>query len=371
MPKSLTVANPHYSSLPHLHARLVASKRILALCGAGLSASSGLPTFRGAGGLWRNHAATSLATPQAFRSDPGLVWLFYAYRRHMALKAKPNAGHMALRELARVVAAGGDEGKNFLCLSQNVDGLHQRAGHTAEEGLRLLHGSLFDLKCERCDWVEGGNYDDPLCESLKAASEDGVGLERLLDPETELARIPRGELPHCPRCKTGLQRPGVVWFGEQLDQEMLSGVDRWIARGEVDMVFVVGTSAVVHPAAGYVDKARGGGTSVVVVNIDAESSETLGELGERDFAFAGDAAKVLPKLLEPVIGRLAGEVFPQQTNNPTTTIIKMMSSGSRAAMAQKEKERAAAAARVKAKEGMKGQELNGQNRPWQGKGKGK
>ncbi|KAB5583103.1 putative SIR2 family histone deacetylase [Coniochaeta sp. 2T2.1] len=302
-------ANPHYSSLPHLHARLLASKRILALCGAGLSASSGLPTFRGAGGLWRNHAATSLATPQAFRSDPGLVWLFYAYRRHMALKARPNAGHLALRELARVAAEKGEE---FVCLSQNVDGLHQRAGHTAEQGLRLLHGSLFDVKCERCDWVERGNYDDPLCESLKAANEDGVGLERLLDPETELARIPREELPHCRECKTGLQRPGVVWFGEQLDQEMLSGVDRWIAQGEVDMVFVVGTSAVVHPAAGYVDKARGRGTSVVVVNIDAESSETLGGLAERDFAFAGDAAEVLPKLLEPVIGRLEGEVFVRE-----------------------------------------------------------
>ena len=223
----------------------------------------------------------------------------------MALKAKPNAGHLALRELARVA---GQKGKDFLCLSQNVDGLHQRAGHTSEEGLRLLHGSLFDVKCERCDWVERGNYADPLCESLKAASED-VGLDKLLDPETELARIPREELPHCPKCKTGLQRPGVVWFGEQLDQEMLWGVDRWIAKGEVDLVLVVGTSAVVHPAAGYVDEARGKGTSVVVVNIDAESGETLGELGERDFAFAGDAAEVLPRLLNPVIGRLEGERF--------------------------------------------------------------
>ena len=89
--------------------------RILALCGAGLSAASGLPTFRGAGGLWRNHEATSLASPDAFRNDPALVWLFYSWRRHMALKAKPNRGHYALAELAK-------KKDEFMCLTQNVDG---------------------------------------------------------------------------------------------------------------------------------------------------------------------------------------------------------------------------------------------------------
>ena len=89
--------------------------RILALCGAGLSAASGLPTFRGAGGLWRNHEATSLASPDAFRNDPALVWLFYAWRRHMALKAKPNRAHYALAELAK-------KKEEFMCLTQNVDG---------------------------------------------------------------------------------------------------------------------------------------------------------------------------------------------------------------------------------------------------------
>lgn len=297
-------ANPFYNSLPAFHARLLTARRILALCGAGLSASSGLPTFRGAGGYWRNHEATALATPEAFAADPGLVWLFYAYRRHMALGARPNAGHRALAELAR---KGRGRGKgqgevDFLCLSQNVDGLHQRAGHDAER-LRLLHGSLFDLKCHRCDWVERGNFDDPLCDSLRAASED-VGLERLLDPKEELAGIPREELPHCPKCKIGLQRPGVVWFGESLDAEMLREVDRWIDEDEVDVVLVIGTSAVVQPAAGYVYEAQGPGTSIVTVNLDAENVEALAELGPRDFAFAGDAAELLPKLLEPVIGRM-------------------------------------------------------------------
>ena len=94
---------------------LKASNRILALCGAGLSASSGLPTFRGAGGIWRNHEATSLATPEAFEADPALVWQFYSYRRHMALNAKPNPAHFALAELAR-------KRPNFVTLTQNVDG---------------------------------------------------------------------------------------------------------------------------------------------------------------------------------------------------------------------------------------------------------
>lgn len=294
-------ANPSYNSLPAFHARLRSARRVLALCGAGLSAGSGLPTFRGAGGYWRDHEATALATPSAFAADPGLVWLFYAYRRHMALKARPNAGHRALAELARV-GGGGEGGVDFLCLSQNVDGLHQRAGH--EEGrLRLLHGSLFDLKCERCDWTERGNFDDPISERLRPASED-LGLDRLLDPKGEVARIPREELPHCPKCGTGLKRPGVVWFGESLDGEMLKGVNRWIHEDEVDVVLVIGTSAVVHPAAGYVYKAQGPSTSIVTVNLDAENRENLRELGPRDFAFAGDAAELLPKLLEPIIGRM-------------------------------------------------------------------
>ena len=100
------------------HEHLTSSKRILALLGAGLSASSGLPTFRGAGGLWRTHDAMDLATPEAFDNDPGLVWQFYSYRRHMALKARPNRAHYALAELGKRKG-----GEGFTCLSQNVDGM--------------------------------------------------------------------------------------------------------------------------------------------------------------------------------------------------------------------------------------------------------
>jgi len=105
------------SDVSKFHEVLTSSKRIMALCGAGLSAASGLGTFRGAGGMWRNHRATSLATPEAFENDPGLVWLFYSYRRHKALQAKPNAGHYALTELSKKLP-------DFITLTQNVDGMN-------------------------------------------------------------------------------------------------------------------------------------------------------------------------------------------------------------------------------------------------------
>jgi NAD-dependent SIR2 family protein deacetylase len=118
------------------HALLSKSRRVLSLLGAGLSASSGLPTFRGPGGMWRTHEATALATPQAFAQDPALVWRFYSYRRHMALGVEPNLAHYALSELAKRMSG-------FMTLSQNVDGLDQRASHPRAQ-LQLLHGSLFE-----------------------------------------------------------------------------------------------------------------------------------------------------------------------------------------------------------------------------------
>lgn len=296
---------PKYNDVSAFHEKLARSKRILAVCGAGLSAASGLPTFRGAGGLWRNHRATDLATPSAFVKDPGLVWLFYAYRRHMALNATPNAGHFALAALAR-------KNSNFLCLSQNVDNLHPRAGHPSEQ-IKLLHGSLFDVKCidlneedgEGCGWIQHDNFDDPFCPALAAAAED-VEPDKtlpLLDPDHELAEIPVSEIPKCPQCSNGLQRPGVVWFDESLDGNMLDAIDAWIKQDVVDIVLVIGTSAVVYPAAGYAGQARSGSTSVVTINLEAELPQNLAKLKKNDFAFAGDAAVLLPKLLEPVIGQ--------------------------------------------------------------------
>ncbi|KAJ4385786.1 hypothetical protein N0V93_010217 [Gnomoniopsis smithogilvyi] len=184
------------TSIEEVQGLIRKSNRIIALCGAGLSVASGLPTFRGTGGLWRNHEPTSLATPDAFRKDPALVWLFYAWRRHMALKAQPNPAHIALAHLARVK-------DNFLCLTQNVDGLSARAGHPKAK-LRSLHGNILDMKCfnDCCDFFEEDNRDDPLCPALRAASAVDTPADQglpLLDPTLPVPEIDIKDLPHCPK----------------------------------------------------------------------------------------------------------------------------------------------------------------------------
>ncbi|KAI1865353.1 uncharacterized protein JN550_008401 [Neoarthrinium moseri] len=276
------------------------SNRILALCGAGLSVASGLPTFRGAGGLWREFESTSLATPEAFEDDPGLVWLFYAWRRHLALKAKPNAGHYALAELAK-------KKENFLCLTQNVDGLSPRAGHP-ESAIRMLHGNLLDITCyNKCGYVERNATRDPVCPSLAAAAEDYPPgqLSPLLDPSVDLATIKPEDLPQCPDCKrrgkTALLRPGVVWFGESLPDGMLLEVDNWLYKDPVDVMLVIGTSAAVYPAAGYTNKAKRRGAVVAVINPDPQAKSGL---DGKDFFFQGGADEFLPELFEDVIGKL-------------------------------------------------------------------
>ncbi|KAG6049384.1 hypothetical protein E4U17_006847 [Claviceps sp. LM77 group G4] len=291
---------PPHNDVEAFHEVLRSSRRILALCGAGLSASSGLPTFRGPGGYWRNHDATKLATMRAFMTDPGLVWLFYGYRRHSCLRAQPNAGHRALAALAKT-------NSDFLCLTQNVDDLSQRANHPPGQ-LFPLHGSLFDIKCttEDCDWVQRGNMDDPFCPALAAASEDppeGKTLP-LLDPYHRIKHVSEEDLPRCPKCKTGLQRPGVVWFGESLDSHIVDQINDWINVDNIDLMLVVGTSAQVYPAAGYIAKARLHGARIVTINPEAEDEAEMHKVRPGDFAFGADAATCLPKLLEPIIGKM-------------------------------------------------------------------
>ncbi|KAF2837608.1 DHS-like NAD/FAD-binding domain-containing protein [Patellaria atrata CBS 101060] len=286
---------------------LKSSKRVMALCGAGLSAASGLPTFRGAGGLWRTHDAISLATPEAFRINPSLVWQFYNYRRHMALNVKPNPAHYALAELAK-------KRKDFITLTQNVDGLSPRAGHPAEQ-LFPLHGSLFDVKCSEffCDYAEGNNFTDPIVPALalpldesdpttteaRKAKELDISDAKVLLPELRL-----DDLPHCPKCKKGLLRPGVVWFGERLPEKTLSTAEDWIiASKKIDLIIVIGTSSTVYPAAGYTDRARVKGARVAVVNMERTEKTTQG-MREGDWYFQGDAGVILPDLLKDEIGEL-------------------------------------------------------------------
>ncbi|ORY03843.1 DHS-like NAD/FAD-binding domain-containing protein [Clohesyomyces aquaticus] len=284
------------------------STRILALLGAGLSASSGLPTFRGAGGLWRTHEATQLATPEAFGRDPGLVWQFYSYRRHKALQAKPNPAHYALAELAR-------KKDGFMTLSQNVDGLSPRAGHPASQ-LKLLHGSLFDVKCSDffCKYTESANYTDPIVPALEIPTDesDPTTISALearaeLDISDENVALPElriSDLPRCPLCKKGLLRPGVVWFGEMLPTGVINDIEKWMSdSAKIDLIMVIGTSARVYPAAGYVDSARAKGARVAVVNMDRNDAPARG-LYNGDWFFEGDAAKIVPEILKSVIGEI-------------------------------------------------------------------
>lgn len=295
---------------------LRSSKRIVALLGAGISASSGLPTFRGAGGLWRAYDATMLATPEAFEADPGLSWQFYSYRRHMALNAKPNRAHLALAELAR-------RNPNSLTLSQNVDGLSSRAGHPPDQ-LKLLHGSLFDVKCwdeYRCGYIRRNDLTDPIVPALAIPPEnEGLPADSQLkeaiqkkkhalvrgadisDANVKLPTIKREDLPHCPQCKTNLLRPAVVWFGESLPKDVVNDVNEWFHNPEmIDLMLVIGTSSKVYPAAGYTQIARAKGARVAVINMDRGDGRGLTKW---DWLFEGDAATIVPEILESVVGEI-------------------------------------------------------------------
>lgn len=222
---------------------------IAALTGAGISAESGIPTFRGAGGLWREYRAEDLATPEAFARDPKLVWEWYDWRRGMIAGAQPNAGHRALAELGR-------RSPKFTLVTQNVDGLHERAGST---GVLKVHGDIWTVRCVAC------------------------GRER----EDRRASIP--ELP--PRCACGgIERPGVVWFGEALPGDVWARAED--AAHNADLFLIIGTSAVVYPAAGLAELAKARGARVVEINI----AET--PVSHRvDASLRGSAAEILPQLL--------------------------------------------------------------------------
>ncbi len=223
---------------------------ILVLTGAGVSAESGLATFRGPGGLWEGREPTELATPEAFEDDPDTVWRFYAWRRAQAAAARPNAGHLALAALER-------ERGNVLLATQNVDGLHERAG--SRRVLRL-HGSLWRLRCT----VEETEYEDT---------------------NPDLAPIP-------PRCRCGaLLRPGVVWFGEALPSAALAEASAAARRAA--LVIVAGTSSLVYPAAALPLEARDAGAYVVEINPEPTPLTPLAH--ER---LAGLSGEILPRIAE-------------------------------------------------------------------------
>ncbi|KAI5646594.1 sir2 family domain-containing protein [Phthorimaea operculella] len=255
---------------------LKSAKEVVILSGAGISAESGIPTFRGAGGFWRKYQAQALATPEAFRSRPSLVWEFYHYRREVAAKAQPNAGHKAIAEFEE--KHGKD--KKITVITQNVDGLHARAG---TKNLIELHGNLYKTRCTKCREVLV-NTDSPICEALagKGAPDENVAG----------SDVPVKSLPHCKKtdCR-GLLRPHIVWFGENLERAVLNSAED--AMSTCDICLVVGTSSVVYPAAMFAPQAAERGAIVAEFNIEPTPATP-----DFHFYFEGPCGTTLPQALD-------------------------------------------------------------------------
>jgi NAD-dependent deacetylase len=246
------------TSSADLEALLAASNSVCVLTGAGISRESGVPTFRGEDGLWRKYRAEDLATPEAFARDPMLVWEWYGWRRELISRAEPNAAHVALVEIEARLAAR--TSGHFTLITQNVDGLHELAG---SRNVVRLHGSIWHLRCSRCG--EGSGHED--------------------------RRVPLDPFP--PRCEragcNALLRPAVVWFGESLP----AAEWQWatLAAAHSDLFLVVGTSALVYPAASLPWAAKQAGARLVEINPDPTPLSDLA-----DCVLRGPAAEVLGSL---------------------------------------------------------------------------
>jgi NAD-dependent deacetylase len=227
-----------------------AAKSVVVLTGAGVSAESGIPTFRGQSGLWRQFRPEDLATPAAFEQNPKLVWEWYVWRRTLVSQAKPNAGHVALATLESAFP-------DFTLVTQNVDGLHQRAG---SRNVIEIHGNILRSRCHECGAPAG---------------------DAALDAD--------GQLPAC-SCG-GMVRPDVVWFGELLPAQALKRA--WEAAAHAGVFFSVGTSSAVQPAAGLADMAKRAGAYLVEVNPETTEKSDL-----FDEVLRAPAGRVLPDLCE-------------------------------------------------------------------------
>jgi NAD-dependent deacetylase len=230
------------------------ARAVAVLAGSGVSAESGVPTFRDAQtGLWAHYDPADLATPEAFERDPGLVWEWYEWRRKLVREAAPNPGHLALALLERRVS-------RFTLITQNVDGLHQRAG---SGGVIELHGNITRTKC---------SVEDALVEDY----------------------APESAPPVCPNCGAPL-RPDVVWFGETLPADALRAASE--VASSCGLFFSVGTSGLVQPAASLPFEALRSGATVVEVNPDETPLTRIA-----DYALRGKAGEVLPALIEATYG---------------------------------------------------------------------
>ncbi|XP_054459350.1 NAD-dependent protein deacylase sirtuin-5, mitochondrial-like [Anoplopoma fimbria] len=272
---SQVMARPS-SDLAALREIFSKAKNIAIITGAGVSAESGVPTFRGAGGYWRKWQAQELATPEAFSRNPSRVWEFYHYRREVMLTKNPNKAHLAIAECEERLSK---QGRTVTVITQNIDELHRRAG---SKNILEIHGSLFKTRCMTCGH-EAANYKSPICAEL-----EGKGAP---DPETNDARIPVDKLPRCEHkgCH-GLLRPAVVWFGESLDSDILTSAEKVL--DSCDLCLVVGTSSIVYPAAMFAPQVAARGVAVAEFNME-NTPATM----RFKFHFQGPCGTTLPPAL--------------------------------------------------------------------------
>jgi NAD-dependent deacetylase len=223
------------------------------LTGAGISAESGVPTFRGKEGLWRNFRSEDLATPEAFWKNPKLVWEWYDWRRNAIKDAKPNPGHFALAELE-------SQKKKFTLITQNIDGLHQMAGN---RNIIEMHGNIWQIRCTKCGYIESSH-------------------------KVRLEEIP----PRCKECSE-IGRPNVVWFGEIIPMKV---IDISLKAVEVcDVMLIVGTSGIVEPAASMGLVAKQTGKPVIEINLEYTPNSGL-----FDMTILGKSGEVLPLLYKTI-----------------------------------------------------------------------
>lgn len=237
------------SALREVQKRLREAKAVTVLTGAGISADSGIPTFRGAEGLWKNFRAEELASPEAFERNPRLVWEWYDWRRELIATKKPNAAHHALVSLEQRI-------DQFWLITQNVDGFHHQAG---SQKLSEIHGNIWKVRCTQCGVIEWNQV------------------------------IPLPIPPYCRQCQ-GLLRPHIVWFGESLNPNDLHA--SYSALQHCELLLIIGTSGIVYPAASFSSIAKEHGACVVECNLEPTPHSAL-----VDLSLQGRAKDLVPRLI--------------------------------------------------------------------------
>lgn len=231
---------------------LNSSKSLFILTGAGISAESGIPTFRGTDGLWKNYSATDLATPEAFEKNPELVWEWYHWRQGIILKAEPNPAHFAVAELEKKF-------NNFLLLTQNVDNLHRRAG---SKKVLELHGNIFRARCLSCGRI----------------------VHHQIEPGKEINNLPKCD------CE-GLLRPDIVWFGEQIPQDIWQASLEFLSTADTSII--CGTSGIVWPAAAIPEMAKKNRAKIIEINLEPTPISSI-----VDVSILGKAGEILPQIIK-------------------------------------------------------------------------